>query len=146
MGEHAEIWNAIRADRRERRHRNRELSPQILDAHGVSYVSKNDGAHLIVSHGELVIDFWPGTGKWVVRRKGMRGRGVRPLLDTLALDCGQRIAHIGRRGASLYRRRQVGYELHVHCDGAWRSFCEIFEGELLVDVGHAHGEGEQDRG
>lgn len=64
-----------------RRANNRESSPRILAERGVSFETKNDGAHLIVTIGELVVDFWPGTGKFITRSaKPKTGRGVFNLL------------------------------------------------------------------
>jgi hypothetical protein len=64
-----------------RRANNRESSPRILAERGVSFESKNEGAHLIVTIGGMVVDFWPGTGKFITRgAKPKTGRGVFNLL------------------------------------------------------------------
>ena len=50
---------------------------------------KNGGAHLIVNPsgwGEIFdppygIDYWPGTGKWIDRKSGRDGRGIKSLLE-----------------------------------------------------------------
>lgn len=68
---------------KERRGRNRESAQQILTRAEVSFESKNDGAHLIVTHGGKTVDFWPGTGLWQVRPRGKQGRGVFNLLKYL---------------------------------------------------------------
>lgn len=60
----------------ERRGRHREQSPKVLEAAGVSFVSKNFGIHLIVKADKGYIDFWPGTGKWIARNDQKKGRGV----------------------------------------------------------------------
>jgi hypothetical protein len=57
---------------------NRMFSAEYLHAMGISFVSKNGGAHLIVSHSGITVDFWPGTGLFIGR--GLRGRGVRNLV------------------------------------------------------------------
>lgn len=66
----------------ERRAANRQSSADLLRERGIKFDSKNDGAHLVVSHGEHVADFWPGTGKFILRG-GRAGRGVFNLLKRL---------------------------------------------------------------
>jgi hypothetical protein len=68
---HAEASKAKRAD-------NRDRSTEILVIAGVPFVSKNDGAHLIVAER---FDFWPGTGLWMERGKAKKHRGIRSLLQ-----------------------------------------------------------------
>lgn len=75
----------MQAESIERRAANRESSAQILDRCGVSFESKNSGAHLIVTHGERVADFWPGTGKYIPRKFGRPGRGVFNLMKVLGV-------------------------------------------------------------
>lgn len=73
----------------ERRASNRELSADKLSGLGVQFESKNGGAHLIVKHGGLTVDFWPGTGKYIPRKPGAKhGRGVFNLLKLLGVDHG----------------------------------------------------------
>lgn len=67
-----------------RRARHRESSPELLRAAGIAFVSKNEGAHLIVTHNDVTVDFWPGTGKWNTRPvDGKDHRGVKPLIAYL---------------------------------------------------------------
>ena len=64
-----------------RRANNRASSPEVLRRHGVEFETKNDGAHLIVTMGDMVVDFWPGTGKFITRGTSSKtGRGVFNLL------------------------------------------------------------------
>ena len=69
-----------------RRADNRASSAQILAAHSVAHEVKSGGAHIIVTHGEKVIDFWPGTGKFIPRGFGRPGRGVFNLLKLLGVE------------------------------------------------------------
>lgn len=69
-----------------RRGSNRENGAKILSEHGISFESKNMGAHLIVNHGGAVFDFWPGTGKYTPRGSGRSGRGVFNLIRLLGID------------------------------------------------------------
>lgn len=60
---------------REKRASNRKTSPEVLEAYGVKFEAKNNGAHLVVEGKYSLIDFWPGTGKFITR-SGTQGRGV----------------------------------------------------------------------
>ena len=66
-----------------RRANNRAGSAQFLRARNFQFKSKNNGAHLVVTQGDLVVDFWPGTGLWIVRGTGVRARGVKRLMGFL---------------------------------------------------------------
>jgi len=56
---------------------------RFLQKEGILFESKNKGAHLIVRHNGKVIDYWPGTGKFIDRATGKGKRGIRPLLKYL---------------------------------------------------------------
>lgn len=75
-----EMWSAYKERSKTRRASNRENSAEMLEQAGIPFVSKNEGAHLIVEGRECYIDFWPGTGKWH-SRDGAKGFGVRNLLE-----------------------------------------------------------------
>lgn len=85
MGDMGEFWNdikpAMKEASKERRRANRENSADMLRACGIEFESRNGGAHLIVK-GRLgqTIDFWPGTGKFIVRKPHRTGRGVRQVM------------------------------------------------------------------
>ncbi|MDG9927450.1 MULTISPECIES: hypothetical protein [unclassified Pseudomonas] len=80
----AEIgWSA---ESQERRAANRENSTEILSRHGVAHLVKNNGAHIVVSHDGEVVDFWPGTGKFIPRDGGKPGRGVFNLLKLIGVE------------------------------------------------------------
>lgn len=76
MGDDFTAWNKFK---QEKRASNREWSTALLVSKGIAFETKNVGAHLIVRSNSLVIDFWPGTGKWI-DRQGPIGRGVKNLL------------------------------------------------------------------
>lgn len=82
-------WGEFREDMKQqsidRRASNRENSAQVLTDHGVSFDSRNDGAHLIVTHAGRVFDFWPGTGLFK-DRQGKQGRGVFGMLKALGVQ------------------------------------------------------------
>ena len=79
MSDLGDYWRAARAESAKRRANNREKSAEILSEHGIEFEVKNGGAHIIVKGVDCLIDFWPGTGKFITRN-GDLGRGVRNLL------------------------------------------------------------------
>jgi hypothetical protein len=78
MGDTGDDFRAMREESKERRADNREASAELLRDAGIEFLSKNDGAHLII---EGRIDFWPGTGLWVRRSTHLRARGVKALIN-----------------------------------------------------------------
>ena len=80
-----EMWRAVRHMRQEKRADNREQSTKMLEEKDVDLEVKNMGTHLIVRHCGKVVDFWPGTGKWI-DRTGPKGRGIRGLLKYIGAD------------------------------------------------------------
>lgn len=67
----------------DKRATNRQNSTALLDSRGVEYTSSNNGAHLQIAGPYGMIDFWPGTGKWVDRTKKFTSRGVHDRLQHL---------------------------------------------------------------
>lgn len=55
MGDVGDMFNALKAARQEKRASNRKSSPEVLKDAGISFESKNGGAHLIVPLSET----WP---------------------------------------------------------------------------------------
>jgi hypothetical protein len=84
MGDMGEIFNGMAEESKRRRADNRENSAKILSENGISFESKNMAAHLIVHGHAITVDFWPGTGKWIVRG-GKTGRGVFNLMKLVGL-------------------------------------------------------------
>ncbi len=85
MGDMGEFYRDIRGAGQVKRASNRETSAQYLTDRGISFESKNGGAHLIVCRGSNKVDFWPGTGKWIFRNKNIGGRGVKRLVKLILL-------------------------------------------------------------
>ena len=75
----SEMFRAWDKQKKEKRAANRVNSEQMLLDAGLVFESKNAGAHLIVQGKKGIIDFWPGTGKYVCRG-GPFGRGVRNVI------------------------------------------------------------------
>ena len=83
MGEMGEFWRDVSDARQEKRADNREKSVTILKEKGIRFESRNNGAHLIIKYYNTIVDFWPGTGKYIFRTEAKRGRGVFNLLRHL---------------------------------------------------------------
>ena len=76
-----EMWRDHKEASKVKRASNRTLAPEALAKEGITFESKNDGAHLIVKQdNEKPVDFWPGTGKFICRETGKDGRGVRNVI------------------------------------------------------------------
>lgn len=78
----------MREDSAAKRASNRDWSAAHLKEKGIAFETRNDGVHLLVRHRGRRADFWPGTGKWIVRAaapgdKERHGRGVRGLVREL---------------------------------------------------------------
>ena len=84
MSEMGETFNALKKMSQEKRASNREESARILAESGVSFMTRNDGAHLIVVGNGHTFDFWPGTGLWKMRGSTKQHRGVRKLVKLAA--------------------------------------------------------------
>lgn len=74
------LWREHAAARQVKRANNREASAAMLRDAGISFTSNNAGAHLIVEFAGHTVDFWPGTGLWIMRGSTQRHRGVRRLI------------------------------------------------------------------
>lgn len=83
MTELADDFRAKRERSRAKRAENRKNSAEILKSRRIEFESKNDGAHLIIDAGHCLVDFWPGTGKFMFRKGGIQGRGVNKLIEKL---------------------------------------------------------------
>jgi hypothetical protein len=79
MGDFFRAWDRCK---KAKKALNQQWSTEALRLAGIKFESKNFGNHLIVHHDNMVVDFWPSTGKWIVRA-GRKGRGIRKLLELL---------------------------------------------------------------
>lgn len=80
MGDMGELFSIYKNSRQNKRASNRTRATAVLDSEGIKYEAKNYGAHLIVRHGDVVVDYWPGTGLWIDRRDKLKRRGIRRLI------------------------------------------------------------------
>lgn len=81
MGDMGDDFRALREANKEKRRTNRERSTALLRQRGIEFKTRNDGAHLIVADNRA--DFWPGTGRWIMRDGSRKGFGVWRLILTL---------------------------------------------------------------
>lgn len=81
MSDMGDDFRALAKFKQEKRADNRDQSAAILQRAGILFESKNLGAHLVVMAGAKTVDFWPGTGLWIVRGTNERKRGVRKLVE-----------------------------------------------------------------
>jgi hypothetical protein len=77
------LFRDYKAMRQRKRADNRESSADMLRQAGIAFQSNNAGAHLVVNHGGVTVDFWPGTGLWCIRGSTAQHRGVNRLLSRL---------------------------------------------------------------
>lgn len=80
MGELGEVWREVKKQAAEKRASNRASSLERLKIAGIEFKVHNNGAHLVVYGPRGVVDFWPGTGRYIIRGSGDTGRGVRAVL------------------------------------------------------------------
>lgn len=80
MGDMAEVWEGYAERSRIKRESNRANSAKTLQTFGIPFTTHNYGAHLIIKCAEQTIDFWPGTGKWIIRGGPDGKRGVMKLV------------------------------------------------------------------
>lgn len=83
MNHDEETWACLAEQPKAKRASNRDSSAKLLAERSYYFTSHNQGAHLVVSHEGLTVDFWPGTGKWICRTTGVTSRGVFNLVKHL---------------------------------------------------------------
>lgn len=91
-----------------KRAHNRENSNRLLRENGYQFEEKNDAAHLIVQTLRGIVDFWPGTGKFIVRDSQFEGRGVFNLMQ-----------HAGPRISAVDAPLQVQWEPRMTPFSVW---------------------------
>lgn len=82
MSEIGDCFKALKERNKAKKLSNIESSTLMIMDKGYDVDIKNNGVHLIVSHNNKVVDFWPSTGKFIVRN-GKTGRGVKRLIKEL---------------------------------------------------------------
>ena len=80
-----DYFRDVKTIKQQKRESNRIRGVELLNKHGIAFVAKNDGAHLIVTHNGRTADYWPGTGKFIFRDRG-KGRGIFSLLKIFGIE------------------------------------------------------------
>jgi hypothetical protein len=81
MSEIGDDFKFLKELQKKKRADNTLSSTELLKSRNVKFESKNNGAHLIVTHGAKVVDFWPATGRFISRSSNKDGRGVYKLFE-----------------------------------------------------------------
>lgn len=82
MSEIGDTFKILKERSKVKKLSNIESSTLMLLDKGYDVDIKNNGVHLIVDWNDKTVDFWPSTGKWIVRG-GKTSRGVKGLIREL---------------------------------------------------------------
>lgn len=80
MSDTVECFKIMDEINRLERAKDRKDGASYLENKGISFTRRNNGAHLIVTGQGTLVDFWPGTGRWI-SRNGKKGFGVVELAE-----------------------------------------------------------------
>ena len=80
MSEASDMFRAYKEIRKQERKDDRESAPARLREAGVSFSECNNGAHLIVCGPSVLVDFWPGVGRWKPRGGRAQSHGIEALI------------------------------------------------------------------
>ena len=82
MGEIAEMWRELRAERSQHNAKRKVSNTATLEAMGIPFASHNQGQHLVIKKGAVIVDFYPSTETWKARG-GKKQKGLNYLLQVL---------------------------------------------------------------
>ncbi len=85
MGDMGEMFKEWKEAKKEKKLSNLGFSTNKLEELGVSFEKKNGGVHLVITHNDKIVDFWPSTGKFKFRNKKKYCRGLKKLIKELGL-------------------------------------------------------------
>lgn len=81
MSEIGETFAALKEVSRAKRAANVLSSAELLAQAGIAFTDLNDdGIHLRLLVGRQLIDFWPSTGRWMLKGSPRKHRGVKSLI------------------------------------------------------------------
>lgn len=86
MGDLGDYWRDVKEHRQKVKAKRQAAMPnpnKLLNELGASFEVKNYGEHYIVEYGDIIVDYWPSTGYWKVRKLGHTGYNIRPLVKYL---------------------------------------------------------------
>ena len=82
LSELGEAFKAYRESRKEKKAFNLRKSTNLLKFLNIPFISHNNGVHLVVSHDNKTIDFYPSPGLWIDRlQKDIKHRVIKTLLQ-----------------------------------------------------------------
>lgn len=76
-------FKEMKANHQQIKEKRKVEDTQKLINKGIEFESKNFGYHLIVKGKESLIDYWPSSGKFFVRKTKKKGNGF----NNLMLEC-----------------------------------------------------------
>ena len=82
MGDMGDYFRDMKEASKTQRELNRNNALKVLQENDINFLTKNNGAHLIVSNSDNteIIDYWPGTGKWISRGTCKKHHGLKELV------------------------------------------------------------------
>lgn len=78
-----DMFRAIKSERKQRKANNLQTNTEMLTELGIEFESCNAGYHLIISHNNKLVDFWPSSEKWKDRSDKVLCGGMAKLLKHL---------------------------------------------------------------
>lgn len=82
MSEMAEMRRELRAERSQYNAKRKVSNTATLEAMGIPFTSHNQGQHLVIKKGAVIVDFYPSTETWKARG-GEKKKGLNYLLKVL---------------------------------------------------------------
>jgi len=82
MSEIGDTFKIIKEQNKVKKQSNLDYSTALLLETKFSVSINNGGVHLVVANNGVIVDFWPSTGKWIIRG-GITSRGVNGLIRFL---------------------------------------------------------------
>lgn len=77
----SEDFKELKEETKRSKEERKTINTLVLLDKGIRFESKNFGYHLIVEGKQSIIDFWPSTGKFIVRQNRKKGHGIGKLLE-----------------------------------------------------------------
>lgn len=84
MSDMGDMFKDLNIEKKRKKRKNLEWSTNKLKELGVDFESKNDGILLVVKNGADVCNFYPSTGRYMVRC-GIWKRGINNLLKDMGV-------------------------------------------------------------
>lgn len=84
MGDDFRALKEFRKKRKAQRYSDSASARTEIYKEALDVEEKNDGQHWIVRAEKETIDFWPSSGRWIVRGKKTSGYDARSLLKRIA--------------------------------------------------------------